>query len=154
MPTEIEVKYLVNKMPPLNSEIKSEKIVQGYLQRGDSSGEKATVRVRQLGNIGFLTIKGKKNGLTQPEYEYQIPIEDALELLKMCEHGLLEKTRYYIPHGQHIIELDVFGGKNTGLIVAEIELSYDGEIFEKPEWFGENVSEDINYSNAFLSKIK
>jgi len=71
----------------------------------------------------------------------------------MCEPGLLEKTRYYIPNGKHTIELDVFGGKNTGLIVAEIELNYEGENFEKPDWFGKNVSEDINYSNAFLSKI-
>lgn len=151
MATEIEVKYLVKEMPVLDSSVKSEKIIQGYLHRSNGTS-KATIRVRQLGDKGYLTIKGEKTGLSQPEFEYEIPLAEAQALFNLCEPGILEKTRYYIPHGEHTIELDVFGGKNTGLIVAEIELSSEEDNFEIPSWFDKDVSKDNNYSNAALSK--
>lgn len=153
MANEIERKFLVEKMPELDSDIKKEFIKQGYLRRGSNKGE-ATVRVRQLGNTGYLTIKGDKVGITQSEYEYEIPIEDAKEMFNLCEKGKIEKTRYYIPHGNHIIELDVFAGDNNGLIIAEIELESEKDIVEIPEWFGKEVTTDSSYSNAALSKPK
>lgn len=153
MGTEIEVKYLVEKMPKEAIGVKSEKIVQGYLHRSHSGGNtKATVRVRQLGDKGFITIKGDKVGMSQPEFEYEIPVEEAQALFAICEPGILEKTRYYIPHGNHTIELDVFEGKNKGLILAEIELESESDKFEIPLWFGKNVTDDGNYTNAALSK--
>lgn len=152
MATEIELKYLIKEMPVINESIHREKIVQGYLRRSYNEG-KSTVRVRQLGDKGYLTIKGDKKGLSQSEFEYEIPLVDAKEMFLLCEPGLLEKTRYYIPHGNHTIELDVFEGKNLGLVVAEIELESEDEEVIIPEWFGENVSHDGNYSNAALSKI-
>lgn len=156
MGTEIERKFLIDKMPDLPSNTGSNKIVQGYLSR---SMDGATVRVRQLGeadkagSAGYITIKGKKIGLVQPEHEYEIPVGEAVELFKLCEPGLLEKTRYYIPHGDFTIELDVFEGKNKGLIIAEIELSSEDDNVEIPDWFGKEVSYDSNYSNAALSRI-
>jgi CYTH domain-containing protein len=113
-----------------------------------------TVRVRQLGEKGLITIKGEKVGLTQPEYEYEIPLKDAQELFQLCEPGRIEKIRYYIPHGNHVIELDVFGGDNDGLIMAEIELVTENDFVEIPSWFGKEVTTDKNYSNAALSKPK
>ena len=149
MGIEIEKKYLIEKMPILPENIVANKIVQGYLKRGVYS---STIRVRQLGNTGYITIKGKKVGLVQPEYEYEIPVEDAKELFELCEPGLLEKTRYYIPHGKFTIELDIFEGKNKGLIIAEVELESENEVFDIPYWFGKEVSYDSNYSNAALSR--
>lgn len=113
-----------------------------------------TIRIRQLGDEGLFTIKGEKSGLEQPEYEYSIPLKDALELFELCEPGMIEKTRYYIPHGNHVIELDVFGGDNKGLILAEIELKSKNDTVEIPAWFGKEVTHDKNYSNASLSMPK
>lgn len=150
MATEIEVKYLVKSLPDLTN-VKHEKIAQGYLRRSHGEGL-STVRVRQLGDKGFLTIKGDKVGISQKEFEYEIPVEEVKEMFSLCEPGILEKTRYYIPHGNHTIELDVFEGRHKGLVVAEIELSSEDEKFDIPEWFGEDVSKDGSYSNAALSK--
>lgn len=151
MPNEIERKFLVEKMPELAPETEKTNIKQAYLRRGTNKGE-PTVRVRQLGDKGYITIKGDKIGLTQSEYEYEISIKDAQELFELCEPGKIEKIRYYIPHGNHLIELDVFGGENAGLIVAEIELETEDDVVEIPSWFGKEVTTDINYSNAALSK--
>ncbi len=153
MANEIERKFLVEKMPELPSDVKGEKIKQGYLRRGSEKGE-PTVRIRQLGDKGFITIKGDKVGMTQSEYEYEIPVKDAQEMFELCEPGKIDKTRYYIPHGNHVIELDVFGGDNEGLIIAEIELASETDKVEIPSWFGKEVTTDRNYSNAALSKPK
>lgn len=150
MATEIEVKYLVKNLPDLTN-VKHEKIVQGYLRRSHGEGL-ATVRVRQLGDKGFMTVKGDRNGISQKEWEWEIPLEEAKEMFLVCEPGILEKTRYYIPHGNHTIELDIFEGQNKGLVIAEIELSSEDEKFDIPEWFGEDVSKDGKYSNAALSR--
>ncbi len=153
MAKEIEVKYLVKKVPSETINAPKEKIVQGYLHRSHNGGNpKATIRVRQLGNRGFITIKGEKTGISQPEFEYEIPLQDAQELFALCESGLIEKTRYYIPHGQHTIELDVFEGRHSGLILAEIELNSEDEQFDIPNWFDINVSQDPAYTNAGLSQ--
>jgi adenylate cyclase len=156
MATEIELKYLIKRIPKISSTIKREVIKQGYLHRSGIDGKsKSTIRVRQLGDKGFLTIKGEKIGLSQPEFEYEIPLTDTIELFKLCEPGILDKTRYYIPYGKYIIELDIFEGKNKGLVIAEIELESENDSNKIiiPDWFGENISKDVNYSNAELSKI-
>lgn len=151
MATEIEVKYLVKSLPDLTT-IKHEKIVQGYLRRSHGEGL-STVRVRQLGDKGFMTVKGDRVSISQKEWEWEIPVEQAKEMFEVCEPGILEKTRYYILHGNLTIELDIFEGRHKGLIVAEIELSSEDEKFDIPEWFGEDVSKDGKYSNAALSKM-
>ena len=153
MANEIERKFLVDEMPELSSSIKKEIIKQAYLRRGAGKGE-PTVRIRQLGDKGYITIKGDKIGITQSEYEYEIPVKDAQEMFALCEPGKIEKIRYYIQHGNHVIELDVFGGENDGLIIAEIELESETDVVEIPEWFGKEVTTDSNYSNAALSKPK
>jgi len=112
------------------------------------------VRVRIKGDSAFLTIKGKSNdsGTSRFEWEKQIDIHDAEALLDLCEAGILEKTRYEIPSGKHIYEVDEFQGKNQGLLIAEIELNSEDEVFEKPNWLGKEVTGDVKYYNSQLSK--
>lgn len=147
MGLEIERKFLVKGN--FNSENShSETIVQGYL----SSQPERTVRIRIKGEKGFITIKGKSNksGLSRFEWEKEIDIEDARELLKLCEPHLISKTRHYIKFGNHTFEVDEFHDLNAGLVIAEIELASEGEYFEKPEWLGEEVSGNPLYYNAAL----
>lgn len=148
--TEIERKYLVNSDVFLMLYKSENRIVQGYL----SSVPERTVRVRIKGEKGYLTIKGKSNesGLSRMEWEKEIDVIEAEMLLQICESGVIEKIRYDIPFGNHIIEVDVFEGENKGLIIAEVELQSENETFEKPEWLGEEVSGDERYYNAYLSK--
>ena len=103
---------------------------------------------------GYITIKGKsdKTGTTRFEWEKEIGIEEARALIQLCESGVIDKTRYLIPKGNHVFEVDVFEGENRGLIMAEIELCCSNEIFEKPNWLGEEVTTDERYYNAYLSK--
>lgn len=147
---EIERKFLVTADVFLKLYKRSNRIVQGYL----SSVPERTVRVRIKGNIGFLTIKGKSSvdGLSRMEWEKEIEVQDAELLLKICESGVIEKTRYEVEWGNHIIEVDVFEGDNKGLVVAEIELKSVLETFEKPDWLGKEVTGDERYYNAYLSK--
>lgn len=147
---EIERKFLV-----LSDEFKeeansTERIVQGFL----STHEERTVRVRAAGDMGYLTIKGKSNeaGTIRYEWEKEIPIEEANELLMLCEKPVIDKTRYKISLGQHLYEVDVFHGENEGLIVSEIELADENETFEKPTWLGTEVTGDIRYYNSHLIK--
>jgi CYTH domain-containing protein len=146
---EIERKFLVTTTEFLSENTKSNRIVQGYL----NSNPDRTVRVRIKGNKGFLTIKGKGNesGTTRFEWEKEIPITEANQLLALCEEGVIDKIRYEIPFGKHLYEVDVFEGDNTGLIIAEIELNDENESFEKPNWLGAEVTGDERYYNAFLS---
>lgn len=148
--TEIERKYLVNSKEFLKLFKTQNRIVQGYL----SSVPERTVRVRLKGKKGYLTIKGKSNesGLSRMEWEKEIDVIEAEMLLQICESGVIEKIRYDIPFGNHIIEVDVFEGENKGLIIAEIELKSETEIFEKPDWLGQEVTGDVRYYNAYLSK--
>jgi adenylate cyclase len=122
---------------------------QGYL----NSVKERTVRVRTIDDKGFLTIKGISVGATRVEYEYEIPVADAEQLLDdLCEKPLIEKNRYKINHAGFIWEVDEFFGENEGLIVAEIELESEDQSFDKPEWVGEEVTGDPRYFNSSLIK--
>lgn len=146
---EIERKFLVNSEAFKAEAFTQNRIKQGYL----SSIPERTVRVRTKGNKGFLTIKGISNdtGMSRFEWEKEIPIEEAEKLLLLCEKGMIDKTRFEVRSGNHIIEIDEFYGENEGLIMAEIELKSETESFEKPIWLGEEVTSDIRYYNAYLS---
>ena len=120
---------------------------QGYL----STVKERTVRVRTIDDKGFLTIKGITVGATRAEYEYEIPAEDANEMLDdLCEQPIIEKKRYKVPLDGFIWEIDEFGGVNEGLIVAEIELESEDQEFNKPDWIGDEVSGDPRYFNSNL----
>ena len=150
MGIEIERKFLVK-----NDDFKSEakrihKIRQGYL----NSDKNRAVRVRVADDIGYLTIKGKSNasGTTRFEWEKEIPVTEAEQLLLLCEPSLLEKNRYIIEHGNHTYEVDVFFGVNDGLIIAEVELQDENEFFSRPDWLGKEVTGDPKFYNIALSK--
>jgi adenylate cyclase len=147
---EIERKFLVTSEAFKTEAFTQNRIAQGYL----SSVPDRTVRVRIKGNKGFLTIKGNSNesGLSRFEWEKEIPVDEAQELLKLCEKGVIDKTRYEVKIGRHIFEVDEFYGENEGLIMAEIELKSETETFEKPDWLGEEVTNDNRYYNSYLSQ--
>ncbi len=148
MPEEIEHKFLV-KNSNWKKGIKSfSRIAQGYL----NSDPERTTRVRVKGDKGYLTIKGKNEGIVRQEFEYEIPLKDAEQLLRICEQPLVEKIRSEVLVGSHTWDVDEFLGINEGLIVAEIELKSTLEEFEVPEWAGKNVSNDRKYYNSSLIK--
>jgi len=149
MAQEIERKFLVK------GEFKSEAysqshIVQGYI----SSARGRTVRVRVRDEKGYLTIKGASNasGTSRYEWEKEIPLDEALELMKLCEPGIIDKNRYLVKSGRHTFEVDEFYGENQGLILAEVELASEDESFEKPQFIGEEVTGDLRYYNSNLMK--
>lgn len=144
---EIERKFLVDKVHwALQAKPEGQKIKQAYLV---NSPEK-TIRVRTKGTKGFLTIKGPTVGISRAEYEYEIPVYEAEELIQQFAVKYIEKTRYEITVGKHTWEVDEFGGKLAGLMLAEIELAAEDELFERPEWVTLEVSEDVNYYNSNL----
>jgi len=147
---EIERKFLIHNNSFKAEAINALRITQGYL----SSAPERTVRVRIKGEQGFLTIKGISNdsGTTRFEWEKEIPVSEAQTLLTLCEPGLIDKTRYLVPCGDHTYEIDEFYGENTGLIVAEIELDDEDEAFQKPDWLAKEVTGDVRYYNALLMK--
>jgi len=149
MANEIERKFLV-KGDFKNLATKETRIVQGYL----SSIPERTVRVRIKGDKGFITIKGIGNvsGATRYEWEKEIPVNEVDELLKICEPGAIDKTRFLVKVGNHTFEVDEFYGENKGLTLAEIELSSENESFEKPSWLGDEVTGDTKYYNSMLMK--
>jgi CYTH domain-containing protein len=147
MGTEIERKFLVREGPW--REASAETYRQGYL----STVKERTVRVRTINDKGYLTVKGISVGASRLEFEYEIPFEDADELLdSLCEKPLIEKNRYKLDHGGLTWEVDVFFGENEGLIVAEVELQSENQVFERPEWVAEEVTTDPRYYNANLIK--
>ena len=148
MGKEIERKFLV-KGDAWKSLAKATRYRQGYL----NSVKERTVRVRTVGDKGFLTVKGITTGASRAEYEYPIPASDAEALLNdLCEKPLIEKNRYKIKDGNLTWEVDEFFGENQGLIVAEVELESESQSFEKPGWVGEEVTGDPRYFNANLIK--
>ncbi|HIK28142.1 MAG: CYTH domain-containing protein [Oscillatoriaceae bacterium SKW80] len=148
MATEIERKFLV-KGDKWRALATGTLYRQGYIR----TTSKTTVRVRVVGDKGYLTIKGKNQGNSRAEFEYPIPVEDAQEMLdKLCERPLIEKTRYKIKIGEVTWEIDEFAGENQGLIIAEVELTDENQILELPEWIGEEVSQDPRYFNANLAQ--
>ncbi|MDN3678553.1 CYTH domain-containing protein [Flavobacterium paronense] len=146
---EIERKFLVLSNDFIAKAFSKKRIVQGYL----NSNPERTVRIRIKEDKGFLTIKGKGNatGTTRLEWETEIPLSDAEKLLAICESGIIEKIRYEVKVGNHIYEVDIFGGENEGLLMAEIELKDENESFEKPIWIGKEVTNDRRFYNAYLS---
>lgn len=146
MGVEIERKFLLKNKEWRCHVDAGVEIKQGYL----NSTKERTVRIRINGEIGLITVKGETINSTRKEYEYQIPIEDAEELLELCEKPIIEKTRFEIIHNQKVWEIDEFRGINEGLIVAEIELEDENEELEFPQWIGEEVTSDARYYNANL----
>jgi CYTH domain-containing protein len=148
MAIEIERKFLV-KGDEWRSLATGTLYRQGYL----STKKGCSVRVRLVGNQGYLTIKGLTEGFSRPEYEYPIPAADAQEMLdKLCESPLIEKTRYKIDLAGLTWEIDEFAGENQGLIVAEVELSDENHIIELPDWIDKEVSGDSRYYNVNLAQ--
>lgn len=147
---EIERKFLVENSGFKAQAYKHERIAQGYL----NSHPERTVRIRTKGDKGYLTIKGKSNdsGTTRMEWETEIPVAEANNLLALCESGSIDKIRYEVKSGGHIFEVDEFFGENEGLLIAEVELQHEDEAFEKPEWLGKEVTGDVRYYNAYLSR--
>jgi len=147
---EIERKFLV-KDDSYKTEANSKtRIVQGFL----NTHPERTVRVRVKGDKGFLTIKGKGNasGTTRFEWEKEIETTEAEMLLPLCGEGVIDKLRYEIKSGTHTFEVDEFSGNNDGLVVAEVELLAEDEVFKKPNWLGEEVTGITKYYNSQLSK--
>lgn len=147
MSLEIERKFLVE------GDFKSvayahSRIHQGYI----CSGGGKTVRIRIRDEKGYLTIKGPSNrdGLSRYEFETEVSLTEALELMRLCEPGIVDKTRYLVKSGKHVFEVDEFYGENEGLVMAEVELSDENEPFEKPSFIGKEVTGDRRYYNSHL----
>lgn len=149
MATEIERKFLLVSDAWRALISRSESFRQGYL----SSSKRASVRVRMADNTATLNIKGMTLGIQRPEYEYEIPLPDATELLdQLCECPLIEKTRHFIEFGGKLWEIDEFHGDNAGLIVAEVELDAPDDVIPMPDWAGADVSHLERYYNVRLTQ--
>jgi CYTH domain-containing protein len=146
---ETERKFLVRDTSFMDEAFSVKRIVQGYIC---ADAERA-VRVRICGEDGFLTIKSATNerGWSRYEFEQAVAPEDAEELMKLCLPGLIDKVRYYVKVGNHTWEVDLFHGENEGLVVAEIELESEDDVFELPAWAGREVSGDPRYYNSMLA---
>jgi CYTH domain-containing protein len=144
MPTEIERKFLVHGTDWRQGV--PTRLRQGYLNRD----KRRTIRVRVAGSRAHLTIKGLTQGASRPEFEYEIPVRDAEELLALCDGPPVEKNRYTVAHAGARWEIDEFLGVNAGLVVAEIELTDEQEAFERPSWLSTEVTHDPRYYNANL----
>ena len=151
MAQEIERKFLVKDSSFKELAFSFSRIAQGYI----CSSRGRTVRVRIRDEKGYLTIKGPagENGLSRYEWEKEIPLDEAQELMKLCEPGMIDKTRYLVQSGNHVFEVDEFYGENEGLVVAEVELSSENESFEKPDFIGEEVTGIAKFYNSFLMKF-
>jgi adenylate cyclase len=147
MAKEIERKFLIDpqkwdwKGIPVN-------IIQAYLL---ITPEKV-IRIRIAGEKAFLTIKGNPSRITRDEFEYAIPIDDAREMLKLCQYSPVEKTRYIVDFESKKWEVDIFLGKNKGLFLAEIEMNSEEEIISLPPWIITDVSNNQQYYNSSLAK--
>ncbi|MDP2336761.1 MAG: CYTH domain-containing protein [Bacteroidota bacterium] len=146
MALEIERKFLVNPAKWMPTD-QGTQIIQAYLGLCPSP----TVRIRIDGDKAYLTIKGRSNSISRPEFEYEVPVTDAIEMLPLAISGPVEKIRYEVMHEGFLWEVDVFSGKNKGLIMAEIELESESQEFRRPDWLMEEVSHDGRYYNSYLS---
>jgi CYTH domain-containing protein len=148
MGIEIERKFLVHKEKwEIAAKGTGKLLIQGYLF---ASTEKS-VRVRIAGSKAFITIKGSTTGATRAEFEYEIPLADAQQMLNTLAESKIEKTRYEIEHDHKVWEVDVFYGPNNGLIVAEIELPNENEPLTLPDWVATEVTDDVRYYNSNLA---
>ncbi len=149
MGLEIERKFLVKNDSWRDAATSETRLMQGYL----ANNQTVTVRARIQGERAFLTIKGAARGISRSEFEYEIPVADAEAMLaELSVSPPVDKVRYRVPCGDHIWDLDLFGGDNAGLIMAEIELSAEDEPFEMPDWAGAEVSGDPRYFNVNLAR--
>lgn len=148
--TEIERKFLVTSSVFKDESFKQIRITQGFL----NTDPERTVRIRLKDDEGILTVKGKssENGLSRFEWEKEISKTEAEALLKLCEKGIIDKTRYKVKVDNHTFEVDEFYGENEGLIIAEVELNHENETFTKPNWLGREVTGITKYYNSQLSK--
>ena len=148
MAQEIERKFLVLDDSFKHEAFSKSHIVQGYIcsERG------RTVRVRIRDDRAYLTIKGpsENGGLSRYEFEREIPLEDGQQMMQLCEPGIIDKTRWLVKSGKHTFEVDEFFGDNEGLVVAEVELSYEDEPYKKPHFIGKEVTGDRRYYNSQL----
>ena len=148
MALEIERKFLLKDDSWTSQVARSHVLKQGYL----ASSPGPTVRIRTSDQRAFLTIKGKTTGISRVEFEYEIPMEEALELLKLSANAPIEKTRHIVKADGHVWEIDVFEGANLGLGLAEVELQSEDEQIVLPAWIGMEVSDDPRYFNSYLSQ--
>lgn len=148
MGVEIERKFLLVNSDWKKTSDKGTAIQQGYL----NSNPERTTRVRVKGTKGFLTVKGKSEGTKRLEFEYEIPLADAKELLALCEKPIIEKVRYEVHLNDAIWEIDEFEGENMGLIIAEVELENENQHVTLPSWIGKEVSDEKKYFNSALIK--
>ncbi len=150
MAEEIERKFLVAGDGWRQAVTGQKRLVQGYL----SSNAKATVRIRIADEQrAVLTLKGPAEGISRAEFEYDVPLDDAREMLALAQPNVVEKTRYLVPHGGLTWEVDVFAGAHAGLIVAEVELEAVDQAIGMPGWAGREVSHDDRYANASLARV-
>lgn len=146
MAKEIERKFLID-ISGIESMDSGTQIKQGYISTTDNTA----VRVRVSGEVAYLTLKGENKGATRSEFEYEIPIKDANEIIEeLCTGPIIDKTRYLVVHGAHTWEVDVFHGDNDGLIVAEVELESESEVVDLPSWVVSEVTGDVKYYNTSL----
>jgi adenylate cyclase len=150
MGVEVERKFLVADESWRAGVTSSTRIVQGYLAQTDL----ATVRVRVKGDAGFLTVKGVSVGVSRSEFEYEVPVADALAMLDELAQGpVIDKVRHLVPVGDHVWEVDVFAGPNAPLVMAEVELAHADEDFARPSWAGIEVSDDQRFFNVNLARV-
>lgn len=150
---EIERKFLVHKCDGAYKAMAyaSSHIKQGYI----CSGKGRTVRVRIRDGHGFITIKGPSldGGITRYEFEKEITLDEAEHLMRLCEPGVIDKTRYLVKSGKHVFEVDEFYGDNEGLVIAEVELAGADEPYEKPPFIGKEVTGDRRFYNSYLRQM-
>jgi CYTH domain-containing protein len=146
MPVEIERKFLVVS-DGWRESAAGQRFCQGYLARAKG----VTVRVRRAGSRAYLTVKGEPNGLVRPEFEYEVPVEEAEAMFRLCHRPLIEKTRYEVSHAGLVWHVDEFHGDNAGLVLAEVELDHPEQSVDYPPWLGQEVSHDPRFRNSRLS---
>lgn len=154
MPLEIERKFLVTGDAWRAAAHEVVPMAQGYINglgAMDRGEQKASVRVRIQGGQAYLNLKSRELGHTRQEFDYPIPVDDARALLALCVGGLVDKRRHLVRHAGHLWEVDEFLGDNAGLVVAEIELDHADEAFERPDWLGDEVTDDPRYYNLALA---
>lgn len=151
MAREIERRFLVRDLRVLDGR-NGERIVQGYIAKEAGS---MSARVRIRAGRAYLTLKSSKQGFSRDEFEYAIPLADAQAMIDHhCAGRIVRKTRYLIDHASHVFEVDVFEGRHTGLIVAEVELPHEHTTLNLPVWIGEEITLDTRYSNFTLAMIE
>jgi len=151
MGIEIERKFLLKNENWKSKITQTHVIKQGYLQSGLEASQKSSVRIRISNDKANINIKSVDLTMVRQEFEYSVPLADAEQMLAtLCDKTVIEKIRYHVPYESHLWEIDIFEGDNAGLQVAEIELSHLEEDFAKPEWLGDEVSDDARYYNISL----